>query len=404
MRRIVDCGLDRLELEIAESNLIANPQPPAAVPDSSAAVRAALEDPFGFPALRRALTPEDHVALVVDERLPHLVSLLTPLLEHIRSAGVSPEAITLLCPPSESRQEWIEELPDAFQDVRVEMSDPDDRRRMAYLATTHKGKRLYLNRTLVESDQIVVLSGRGYDPLFGHGGAECSLYPALSDRATQTEMSQRIHLDPPKEAAWPARRAAVEAAWLLGAPFFVQVIEAAGDGVAHVIAGTTDASREGQRVQDACWRHTVSRAADLVVAAVSGDPARHGFAELAAALACAARVVQPGGRIVLLSRIAPPVASIPDALLRGEEPQAIVDELRGKHTLEAVPLLQWAGAAKHANINLLSGLSDETVEELFATPLHDVREVQRLVDAGGSCLILPDAHKMLVVVEPGAEP
>jgi hypothetical protein len=72
--------------------------------------------------------------------------------------------------------------------------------------------------------------------------------------------------------------------------------------------------------------------------------------------------------------------------------------LRGKHTVELVPVLHWASAACHANINLQSGLADETVEELFATPLHEAREVQRLLDAGGSCLFLPDAHKCLAII------
>ena len=142
----------------------------------------------------------------------------------------------------------------------------------------------------------------------------------------------------------------------------------------------------------------MSRAADLVVAGVSGDPSRRTTADLAAALACAARVVQPGGRIVVLSQANPALASEGELLLGAEEPQAVLDQLHGKHTVELVPVLQWAGAAVHANINLLSGLPEETVEELFATPLHDARQVQRLLDAAGSCLFLQHRHKMLAVV------
>ncbi|HEY7311841.1 MAG TPA: lactate racemase domain-containing protein [Gemmataceae bacterium] len=400
MRIAMDCGLDRVEFEVADEHLIPGPQPPTALADPAAAVRAALEQPFEFPALRRALTPDDHVAIVVDEQLPHLAELLIPLLEHIESAGVSPEATTLLCAPSSSKQPWIDDLPDAFQDVHVEMSDPTDRRRMAYLATTHKGKRLYLNRTLVEADQIVVLSARRYDPLLGYGGAEGALYPAFSDRETREEMNHRVSLGVPDVHAWPARRQAMEAAWLLGgSAFFVQAIEASGDGVAHLVAGATDAAREGERLLDACWRHRVPRAADLVVAALGGDPSRHTFAALASALACGARVVQPGARIVLLSQAEPMLGPEVDLLRNADDPDSVLQHLRGKHTVELVPVLQWAGAARQANLNVLSRLPEETVEELFATPLHQAREVQRLLDAGGSCLFLQDAHKMLAMVE-----
>lgn len=398
MRIAMDYGLDRVEFEVADDRLISCLQPPPALADPAAAVRAALEQPHGFPALRRALTPDDHITIVVDEELPRLAELLVPLLEHIHSAGVAPESMTLLCAPSASRQPWIEDLPDEFQDVQVEVSDPDDRRRIAYLATTHKGKRLYLNRTLVESDQIVVLCGRRYDPLLGYSGAEGSLYPALSDRETREEMSQRVNLGVPNATPWPVQRATTETAWLLGAPFFVQVIESAGDGVAQVVAGTTEASREGQRLLDVGWRRGVPEAADLVIAALSGDPARHTFASLATALASAARVVQPGGRIALLTQSAPVLAQEAEMLRSADEPQEILQRLRGKHTLALTPVLQWAGAASQARINLLSGLPDDIVEELFATPLHEAREVQRLLDAGGSCLFLPDAHKMLAII------
>lgn len=398
MRIAMDYGLDRVEFEVADERLIADPRPPEALADPAAAVRAALEEPHGFPPLRRALTPDDHIAIVLDEELPHLAELLVPLLEHIHGAGVAPESMTLLCAPSASKQAWIEDLPDDFQDVHVEVSDPDDRRRMAYLATTHKGKRLYMNRTLVDSDQIVVLSGRRYDPLLGYSGAEGSLYPALSDKETRQEMSQRVNLGAPEAAPWPARKAATETAWLLGAPFFVQVVESAGDGVAQVVAGTTEASREGQRLLDASWRRSVPRPADLVIAGVSGDPSRHTFAVLAAALACAARVVQPGGRIALLSQAEPVLGADVEMLRNADDPREILKQLHNAQTVELAPVLRWAAAAAQARLNVLCGLPDDSVEELFATALHAAREVQRLIDAGGSCLFLPDAHKMLAVV------
>jgi hypothetical protein len=49
-------------------------------------------------------------------------------------------------------------------------------------------------------------------------------------------------------------------------------------------------------------------------------------------------------------------------------------------------------------LTLIGSSPDDSVEELFATPLHTAREVQRLIDAGGTCLFLPDAHRILAVV------
>jgi nickel-dependent lactate racemase len=401
MRVAVDCGLERLEFEVAGDKLIASRPPPAALPGPGAAVRAALESPHGYPPLRRALTPGDRVTVVVDEQLPQLASLLVPLLEHVAAAGVAPEALTLLCPPSASRQPWLDELPDEFEEVQLEVHDPADRKRLSYLATTAGGRRLYLNRTLVDADQVVVLSGRRYDPVLGHGGAEGAIYPALADQATRAEAYARARLTQPDQGPWPVQQEAVETAWLLGAPFFVQVIEAAGDEVAHVVAGAAEASAAGRDLQDACWRQGVARAADLVIAALGGDPDRQTFADLATALDCAARVARPGGRLVLLTAASPALGPGTELLREAEEGNAALEKLRKHPTLETVPALRWSGAAAGAHVYLLSGLPGETVEELSATPLESAGQVQRLIDAGGSCLFLGDAHKALAVVTGG---
>ena len=70
----LDIGRDHLELDVPEDRLIRVQRQPASpsLLDPAEAVRAALETPTGFPALRRALTPDDHIAIVVDEHLPCL--------------------------------------------------------------------------------------------------------------------------------------------------------------------------------------------------------------------------------------------------------------------------------------------------------------------------------------------
>jgi nickel-dependent lactate racemase len=199
------------------------------------------------------------------------------------------------------------------------------------------------------------------------------------------------------------RAQAEEAAWLLGAPFFVQVIEAAGDGLAAVVAGMAQASAEARRQLDAAWQQRVPQRADTVVAALSGDPARHTFADLAAALDCAAQVVRPGGRIALLSQ-AQPVLDAPAAAWQqaGGAQQALA-RLPRQPSLEQVALVRWARAVQHAQVALLSRLADEAVEDLFATPLQQAAQVQRWLDGGGSCLFLADAHKTQTILAPQAE-
>src|SRR5262245_24022910 len=199
-----DYGRDRLPGHGAADRLLtpARPAPPPPVSDPARAVRDAIEAPLRFPPLRRALTPDDHVTVVVDERLPWLPELLGAVLDHITSAGVAPEAVTLLCPPSPSRQEWVNDLPEAFESVQVTTHNTADRRKLAYLASTREGRRVYLNRAVVDADQLVVLAGVRFDALMGHAGAAGAVYPALSDGETRHAWDGSLTLDAPSEKAW----------------------------------------------------------------------------------------------------------------------------------------------------------------------------------------------------------
>jgi nickel-dependent lactate racemase len=400
MRIGMDYGREHVEYEVPDQQVVrlSRQEPAPALADPVAAVRAALESPRGFPALRQALTPDDHVAVVLDEGLPRLEELVVPVLEHIRKAGVATNAIALVCPPAEAVREWRDKLPTAFQEVALEHHDPTDRKRLSYLATTRQGRRIYLNRTVVDADQVVVLARRRYDPVLGYSGSEGSLFPALSDEGTRKELAARLTAKVPSEESWPVHKEAEEVAWLLGAPFMIQIIEGAGDEIIEVLGGLAESGPEGQRLLDARWRMTAERAADTVVAAISGDPAHHDFADLAQAFAAAARVVKAQGRIVLLSRASPALNRAADLLCQMDDPGQAIAVVRKETPFDSAAAFQWASAAEHASLYLLSDLPADTVEELFATPLERAEQVQRLIQSDGTYLFLPDANKSLAVV------
>ena len=63
MRVTIGYGLERVDYEVSEASLVAARRQPSSPPiaDLGRAVHDALEIPIGFPALRKALTPDDYV-------------------------------------------------------------------------------------------------------------------------------------------------------------------------------------------------------------------------------------------------------------------------------------------------------------------------------------------------------
>jgi nickel-dependent lactate racemase len=361
----------------------------------ASAVHDALETPVGFPALRKALTPDDHVVIVADDHLPRREEMLSAVVEYLIQARIQPAAIAILY--SSTPVHGMNELP-GHPEIRVEVHDPGNRKKLSYLATTRKGRRLYLNRTAVDADQLIILAGRGYDPLLGYSGTVGALFPGLSDEETMQQWAGELRNDVPNEELWPARREADEVAWLLGAPFMVQVIEGSGEEIVHVLGGLSDTGGEGQRLLDARWRVNVDRPADVVVAGISGEPARRGFTELARAFACASRVVKPRGRIILLSQTNPTLGPGAQILRQADEPSDALRDLRRLRPVDISSAFQWASAAEHANIFMLSGLEPDLAEELFTTPLKDAGQAQHLLEGKG-VLFLEDAHKSIAVLD-----
>jgi nickel-dependent lactate racemase len=196
---------------------------------------------------------------------------------------------------------------------------------------------------------------------------------------------------------WPWRQEAAEVAWLLGAPFFVQVIEGTGGAPVHVLGGMVDTSAEGQRLLEARWQVEVEQPADVVVAYVDGAPPRIRFADLAQAAACASRVVKPEGRIIIVSDGQPDLGPGAQLLRQADTPDEAIALLRERKPPDAAAAFQWASAAQRGKILVLSRLPADVVEEIFAVPLEHAGQIQRLLGEG-SCLHLSDADRTLAVL------
>jgi hypothetical protein len=390
MRINIPYGVQHADIELPDAQQIEiarAPKSPVFV-DPVAALGDSLESPLDFPALRLALTPGDQIAGAVDRFFAERPEFWLPVLEHVASAGVRAASMAVVLPHDARFSDGRLQPP--WAEVQVIKHDPHNRKRLSYLATTRAGRRIYLNRTIVDADQLIALAKCEYGPQ-GPTGAEEAIFPGLSDADTISELRRHT-------ADGRARRHAgsnaKEVTWLLGAPFMVHAIEGAGGGLSYVIAGAADSVPYAMGKLASQWHVELDRPGDVVITSIA-KTAQNGFLDFAKAVANARKAVKPGGRIVLIANGAPTLGPAMQLLGDAADIAAARHRLRdeGLEALDREEARQWCQAVEPGSVYLHSGLADEVAEGLFVTPIGRMEEVGRLVEPQDQVVVLPDGNK-----------
>ena len=359
---------------------------PADSPSFAQGFAAALAAPRDFPPLSLAIVPGDRVAVALDLPAIEAGPAVAALARVLAEADVAEFTVISTSPTPGS-------LPPG---VTWEVHDPDDQTRIAYLATTQEGQRVYLNRLIVDADLVLPVGTLGFDRALGYRGPWSALYPGLSDRATQTRF-RGLASDAPVSpgALRPALAESSEVGWLIGCQLQVGVLPGGPQVASEVIAGLESVVRaQGIAAVDRDWTFQAPERADVVVAGVGGSGRFASMDDLGAALASATRLVRRGGKIVALARVDGTIGPAVRRLAGVENPKAALNRLRG-HEGEAdyIAAQQIATTLAWADIYLYSGLDADSVEDLAIIPLSRPEEARKLASAAPSLIVLNDAER-----------
>lgn len=391
MKVTVDYDREHLEIDLPEGQVVGVWRGPEGLaPDAlAAAARRALLEPEGYPPAARLVVPGDRVTLAVDPAAIGLEIVLRALIESLIEGGVEAGDLTLITPPAMPAPDfWRPEGSTAV------VHDPGDPSQIAYLASTSAGRRVYLNRRLIDADLVIPIAGARPALAGGAWGPSRLIFPELSNRES------RIPAPPAQREARPARRKdaetvdeSLEASVLLGSRFHLALVPAA-QGVLEVIAGRDEVVRD--RALQALarhWRFETPGRAELVVAGVGGPDVRATLEDLALALATAAELVDRGGRIVVLSRAGGRIGPALGRLIQAELPRGGQEALRGVENEADYPAaLAIARATAWADVYLASSLDPQTVEDLGMTPLDRPDQARRLAAGAHSCTLVSRAE------------
>ena len=384
----------RVEIDVPESSLAGSweGEPGLEGEACSGLIAEALDSSVDYPALRQTVVPEDRVVIALGREVSEASLVIGGILKVLNTSGVTADRIQLIADSdlSEISERKLSKI------VTFRRHDPVDLETLAYLASTSEGRRIYLSRELVEADFVVTVGTVGYDPHLGFSGPWSALFPGLSNEETRAAFQSQILEEAPNPAN-PSLflKESWEASWLLGSQFQVGVVPGVR-GIERILTGLQSAFHdrciaETERV----WGFHPKSRAKLVIAGVGRPGQAAGIEEVARGLSTATRLVQRGGKIVLLSTAEGPLGYSVRRLIEAEVSGQRGSPLRG---LEAEPdyaiASMIAKATAWADVYILSRLHSDDVDGLGMIRLEKPSEAARLASLSQSCLVLSQAERL----------
>lgn len=388
---------NRFDFEIDSDRLVGAPTAPRPNPRYQQDLRNALRQPLDFPPMEQAVIPGDRITVALDRHTPNAAGLIAGVWEALKGRDVDPDRFTILQPATRLPSELPDprsELPESIRDrVTWKLHDPTHRDGCMYLASTASGERIYLAREVVDADFLVSVGSIMFDPLMGYRGTNSVFYPGLSLADAMVRTQGQGHLELGPDEARPLRELVDEIGWLLGNPFTVQVIPAASNGVACVLAGLCDSVlAEGKKRLTDQWFVQVDERPEVVIAAIDNEVGSYGWEQLGAAVSAARSLVARGGKIVILSELNADLPEGLELIRNSQTARDAIRPLRKQAPPDLVSATQLAAAADWARVYLLSGLAADVVDDLFLIPVEDQKEVRRLLNDRSRCLFLEAAQ------------
>jgi len=384
-------GRNGLTVDLPDACQVIRSRHRPGVADEPASLRTALRQPIGAPPLAAKVRRGDKVVIVHTDitRATPNDRILPVLLAELAEAGAQRADITLLNALGTHRRQTDAELrqmlgTDIVQNYRCLQHDANCDADLVALGHTSRGHPVRVNRHYLEAD-VKILTGF-IEPHFfaGFSGGPKGVLPAIAGaESVQSNHGSEMIAHP--NATWgittgnPVWEEMREVALRTAPTFLLNVTLNAARQITGVFAGDLLAAHAaGCEFVHAQAMVPVDAPFDIVVTTNSGYPLDQNLYQCIKGLSAAARIVRPGGAIVLAAACAdglPEHGRYAALLAQGGSPQGVLNMVTtpGFNSPD-----QWQ-AQIQARIQLTAdvfvhsdGLTDNQIERALFQPCHDI--------------------------------
>jgi nickel-dependent lactate racemase len=196
--------------------------------------------------------------------------------------------------------------------TRIHRHDPHDAKSLEYVGITRRGTPVFVNRLILDADEVVFCGSVAHHPFAGYGGGPRLLVPGCAGHETIAR-HHALAIDPEALRLHPRCRDSVvegnplqedarEAFRFISASFFLHTVFNEQRQMIGAVAGEPlQAFAAACRTLDDMFLAPVAQPASLVIVSGGGFPFDRDFRSAHAALYRASQVARPGGVIIFVA-------------------------------------------------------------------------------------------------------
>ena len=390
MNAHLNYGTAGLALDLSGVNAtVLAPQYLAGLPDEATAFTAAVRSPIGTRPLREQIAATDRVAVVIpDGTRPLPNDRLLPWL-FAELAHVPQENFTILIGTGSHRANTPAELdamlsPAIARGYRVVNHNSTDAASLASAGRSPLGYEVRLARDYVAADRRIILGFIEPHFMAGFSGGYKAVFPGLAALDAIMHYHGADVIGDPR-STWgelednPTQRHVRAGGSLLPVDFCLNVTLNTRREITRYFCGDTLAAhRAGCAFVKTTAMVACPQAFPIVVTTNSGFPLDQNLYQTVKGMAAAARIVTPGGLILMAARCNdgfPAHGNFRKLIEASPSAQAMLDRIMapGFAMLDQWQAQHLAMVLLKARVALYSELTDDDVRCAHLTPVHDVR-------------------------------
>jgi nickel-dependent lactate racemase len=306
-----------LELPSEKLLSVIRPEPPTISDTPDEIISKALDN---CADTMNTFEPDERVTIVTSDITRYTGSeiYLLPLVERLNALGIRDDNIEIIIALGIHRRQTIHEhekiTGSLFGRIRVVDHDCDDPAKLVHLGKTSTGMDVEINRSVVESDRVILTGTIGFHYFAGFGGGRKSIMPGVASRkscmASHFAVLNPIHGCGKNPLATtgnlqgnPVHQAMNEACAMVRPDFMLNTVLSPDKRIIAAFAGDWQvAHQSGCRFYMEHFSFPLVEKAELVIVSCGGFPKDINFIQAHKSMEYGCQALKDGGVLVLLAQ------------------------------------------------------------------------------------------------------